>query len=113
MTEELPAIIAMLLKQEIAQVETVQSEMTTSHSANLSMIVDGKMLTPRKTRELVISAYETQEGRKLSKKEQNLAMQTIRKALSKATPEIEEAVKDESTGKMVILKGGITWGDSP
>jgi hypothetical protein len=111
MKETRPDILSLLLSREISQTETLQSADNANHSGNLSVIIDGKLLTPRETKRLIVSSYEKELGRKLSKKEANLAMQTVRRALSKSTPEFEEICRDQSTGKMAIVKGGITWGD--
>lgn len=110
MSGPIPELLSVLLSRELSRTDVIES-VGEAESGQLSVMLDGKLLSPRETRKFIISIYEEDLGRKLSKKEQNLAMQTVRKALSKSTPEVEEVVLNQITGRPAIMKGGRTWGD--
>jgi hypothetical protein len=114
LSEPITEIIAMLLKRETSRIDTIESEPAADCGAALSVVMDGKLLSPRETRKWIVSTYEKEIGRKLSKKEQNHAMQTVRRTLSKATPDFEDVSIDQTTGRPAIVKGGVTWAnDAP
>jgi len=77
--------------------------------SSLCLEINDVLLSPRETKQYIISCYEREWGRKLSKKEGNLAMQEVRNALGTVI-ESEERLITDSQGNRILLSGPmLTW----
>ena len=101
-------LMSVLLGYESSKDVVIKGGQLGKPGAQVTMIKDGAMLSPRETRKWVIAAYEDRLGRKLSKKEANLAMATIRRYLTVHTGE-DCKVFSQIHNREVIVSGITTW----
>jgi hypothetical protein len=83
------------------------------NSQNASLVIekDGVMLSPRETKKWVISISEKELGRKLSKKEGTLVMQSIRSHLTVSYGSAERIVHDSHGNELLVSGPSVTWAE--